>query len=158
MGLQGNHWPSHGGTRGTHQHLCMDNLLDEFKVHKYNAKKLNAGTTFHLRLSMEQYGIISTCSSQIPPSNWPFKQLGTVIEVLRSSETLSSQCMTTNCHDSCIKTIDPRIIHHLCVVPYIAAWLIGEDIGTDVDGGWEEMQRGNTRETIDASNNSKSDA
>jgi hypothetical protein len=44
------------------------------------------------------------------------------------------------------------------LVPYIAAWLIGEDIGTDVDGGWEEMQRGNTRETIDASNDSESDA
>jgi hypothetical protein len=43
------------------------------------------------------------------------------------------------------------------LVPYIAAWLIGEDIGADVDGGWEEMQRGNARETIDASNKSKSD-
>jgi len=43
------------------------------------------------------------------------------------------------------------------LIPYIAAWLIGEDIGTDVDGGWEEMQRGNARETIDASNESDID-
>ena len=26
------------------------------------------------------------------------------------------------------------------LVPYIAAWLIGEDKGIDVDGGWEVMQ------------------
>jgi hypothetical protein len=41
------------------------------------------------------------------------------------------------------------------LIPYIAAWLIGEDIGTDIDGGWEEMQRGNARETIAASNDSE---
>src|ERR1700691_919361 len=28
------------------------------------------------------------------------------------------------------------------LIPYIAAWLIGEDLNTDVDGGWEAMQLG----------------
>jgi hypothetical protein len=43
------------------------------------------------------------------------------------------------------------------LIPYITAWLIGEDIGTDVDGGWEGMQRGNGREIIDALNASDID-
>jgi len=36
-------------------------------------------------------------------------------------------------------TLDAYIDFFL--IPYIAAWLIGEDKGTDIEGGWEIMQR-----------------
>jgi len=89
--------PLMDGPEGRTDLFVWTNLMDEFKVHKYNAKKLNAGTNIPpaivngARTGSSVHFVLNTAFKLIF-----FFKLGTVIEVLRSSETLSSQCMTTD--------------------------------------------------------------
>jgi hypothetical protein len=148
------------GPNGRTGIFIWTNLMDEFKVHKYNAKKLNAGTNIppvivnRARTGSSVHILLKYCL-QTDLLN----KLGTVTKVLRSSETHSLKSMYD--YESVMtpasKPLTLESYTTYVLVPYIAAWLIGEDIGADVDGGWEQMQRGNACETIDASNKSKSD-
>jgi hypothetical protein len=85
------------GPEGRTDIFVWTNLLDEFKVHKYNAKKLNAGTNIPPAIvNGARTGSSVHVLLKYRLQTDLLKQLGTAIEVLRSSETLSSQCMTTN--------------------------------------------------------------
>jgi len=150
--------PLMDGPKGRTDIFVWTNLMDEFKVHKYNAKKLNAGTNIPpaivngARTGLSVHFLLNTAFKQIFFFQTRYGDQGA--KIIRN--TLKSMYDYRPVMTPASKPLTLESYTTYVLIPYIAASLIGEDIGTDVDGGWEEMQCGNAHETIAASNDSES--
>jgi hypothetical protein len=134
--------PLMDGPEGRKNVFVWNNLMDEFKVHGCTAAQLNKGKKVPFEIvnaARTGMSAIYFCRYCIEADTTIFNRYGeqgaTVIR-----DTLEWMYNYTSVKTPASSPLTLETYTTYVLIPYIAAWLIGDEMGIDVDGGWEAMQ------------------
>jgi hypothetical protein len=127
--------PLMAGPEGRNDVFVWTNLMDEFKVHHCTAERLNKGKKVPIEIinaARPGMSVLYLCPYRIETDTL-FNRYGEQgAAVIRDTLEWMYDYSSVNTPASSPLTLEAYTTYVL--IPYIAAWLIGNDMGTDVDG------------------------
>ena len=137
--------PLMDGPEGRKNIFVWNNLMDEFKMHGCTAAQLNKGKKGPFQIvnaARTGMSVVYFCRYCSEADTTIFNRYGeqgaTVIR-----DTLEWMYDYTSVKTPASSPLTLEAYTTYVLVPYVAAWLIGNEMGMDVDGGWEAMQQTN---------------